>query len=65
MVVAAIDGVIRGSVALNHGAAANRSLLGWQSADRKVHKMEYLIVLGVASMIALYTVIIQRCLRDA
>ena len=27
--------------------------------------MEYAIVLGVASMIVLYTLIIRRCLRDA
>jgi len=27
--------------------------------------MEYLIVFGVASMIALYALIVARCLRDA
>jgi hypothetical protein len=35
------------------------------SKTSEVNKMDYLIVVGVVSMVALYALIIERCLRDA
>ena len=65
MVIDAIGGAIRAPVASHQGVVASRSPQFWQRVDRKVTKMEYLIVLGVALMIALYAVIVQRCLHEA
>ena len=65
MGIDAINGGIGASVALRHSTGANRLSEVFQNEDRKVHKMEYLIVIGVVSMITLYAIIVERCLRDA
>ncbi len=35
----------------------------WWVTNRGKHTMEYLIIIGVAAMVALYTLIIARCLK--
>jgi hypothetical protein len=54
LVVDAIDGVIHVPAALKHGAATKRRSQFLMEENKRKTKIEYLIVVGVVSMMALY-----------
>jgi hypothetical protein len=66
MVADAIGGAIRVPDASNQTRSRARTQQFWRRSQIRGRgkKMEYLIVVGVAVMMALYALIIARCLKE-